>query len=120
MTRAENAPLTRIALVTGGARGLGRSIAQKLAAQGHTVILGDILTELAEQTASELAVALIETPLTLESQTAEYFAAGVAETVLGRLPTPDEVADAVAFLCSDQASALTGIVIDVAAGAFMP
>jgi enoyl-[acyl-carrier-protein] reductase (NADH) len=37
-------------------------------------------------------------------------------TALGRLVQPDEVAAAVTFLMSDQASAITGVVLPVDAG----
>ncbi len=39
-----------------------------------------------------------------------------ASTALGRLATADEVADAIAFLASDAASAITGVVLPVDAG----
>jgi NAD(P)-dependent dehydrogenase (short-subunit alcohol dehydrogenase family) len=39
---------------------------------------------------------------------------------LGRLPRPEEVASAVLFLCSDDSSAITGAILDVNAGSFMP
>jgi 2-hydroxycyclohexanecarboxyl-CoA dehydrogenase len=47
-------PATRVALVTGGARGIGRAIAQELARDGHLVAVADILDEQAEATASEI------------------------------------------------------------------
>lgn len=40
----------RVALVTGGARGIGRSIALALARQGRFVVIGDVLDQEAEQT----------------------------------------------------------------------
>ncbi|MFT3978416.1 MAG: SDR family NAD(P)-dependent oxidoreductase [Sphingomonas bacterium] len=49
----------------------------------------------------------------------DYFASGIAQTALGRLAVPRDSANAVAFLCSDQAGFLTGMVIDVNGGAFM-
>ncbi|MFT3721104.1 SDR family NAD(P)-dependent oxidoreductase [Pseudorhodoferax sp.] len=249
----------RVALVTGGARGLGRAIAERLAADGMAVVLGDVLAELAAQAATDIAarhgvdamaleldvsdeaavqraiaqvdrrhgrldvlvnnaavlgrvngerLPLLKLPLSAWQQvldvnltgaflmcreaiplmqrgkwgrvvnissraarakpiainghyaaskagmlalsralaaevgrdgitvncvapsmmvspinTAEpsaYFATGVADTVLGRLPTVEEMAHVVAFLCSEQAGAMTGTIMDVNAGAFMP
>jgi 2-hydroxycyclohexanecarboxyl-CoA dehydrogenase len=54
----------RVALVTGAARGIGRGIAQELAAQGHTVIIGDILDEEAAQTADEIGARSIHLDIT--------------------------------------------------------
>jgi 3alpha(or 20beta)-hydroxysteroid dehydrogenase len=45
----------RRALVTGGARGLGAGTAAALAEAGASVVIGDILEDLAKQTADELA-----------------------------------------------------------------
>lgn len=44
----------RIALVTGGARGLGAAIAHTLAEAGATVILADVRSDLAQETAGEI------------------------------------------------------------------
>jgi 3-oxoacyl-[acyl-carrier protein] reductase len=49
----------------------------------------------------------------------DYFEQGVKQTAVGRLAEPMDTAHAVAFLCSDQASFITGTVIDVNGGAFM-
>ncbi len=43
----------RVALVTGGARGIGRGIVHALAQDGHRVAIADILDELAAEVASE-------------------------------------------------------------------
>jgi len=43
------------AIVTGAARGIGKSIARKLAEKGFNVVISDILIDDAEKTASELA-----------------------------------------------------------------
>ncbi len=47
----------RVALVTGAARGLGKAIAQALAAQGVALLLVDVLADRLEQTRAELAAA---------------------------------------------------------------
>src|SRR3954452_15529724 len=44
----------RVALVTGGARGIGRAIALALAADGRAVAVADVLSDGAEQTAAEI------------------------------------------------------------------
>lgn len=45
----------RVALVTGGARGIGRAICEVLAQRGADVVVADLQYELAEQTAKEIA-----------------------------------------------------------------
>lgn len=45
----------RVALVTGSARGLGRAIAEALAAQGVALMLVDVLADRLEQTRAELS-----------------------------------------------------------------
>src|SRR5690349_15675824 len=47
----------RVAIVTGAARGLGRAIAEVLAADGVALMLIDILAERLEQTRTDLAAA---------------------------------------------------------------
>ena len=42
-----------------------------------------------------------------------------ADTALRRLPTPDDIADAVVFLASDRARSITGQTLDVNAGRWM-
>lgn len=44
----------RVALVTGGARGIGAAVARRLQAQGRRVALADLLTTEAEVLADEL------------------------------------------------------------------
>ena len=45
---------SRVALVTGAARGIGRAIAEALAAKGHAVVLGDLLEDEAREAAGEI------------------------------------------------------------------
>jgi 3-oxoacyl-[acyl-carrier protein] reductase len=47
----------RIALVTGGAQGIGKTVAEELAANGATVVVGDIQEESAQATAEEIVKA---------------------------------------------------------------
>ncbi|QJQ02804.1 SDR family NAD(P)-dependent oxidoreductase [Herbaspirillum rubrisubalbicans] len=47
----------RVALVTGGAMGIGASISQQLAARGHTVLVADINLDAAASTAQALVAA---------------------------------------------------------------
>ena len=47
----------RVAIVTGGARGIGKAIAARLAAEGATVLIADVLDRAAEVTAKEIAEA---------------------------------------------------------------
>jgi NAD(P)-dependent dehydrogenase (short-subunit alcohol dehydrogenase family) len=44
----------RVAIITGGARGQGASHAERLAREGATVVTGDVLDDLGEQTAERL------------------------------------------------------------------
>ena len=50
-----------------------------------------------------------------ERVVAEY----VAQTPLGRLEQPEDVADVVVFLCSDQARFMTGQGVNVTGGVYM-
>lgn len=58
----------KIALVTGGASGLGRAIAARLASDGATVVISDIQLELGTATAAELGVAFLEQDVCDESR----------------------------------------------------
>src|SRR5581483_12178911 len=63
----------QVVAITGGGRGIGRATAAALINQGARVAIGDIETELAEQTASELGAGTIGLPLDVTDR--ESFAA---------------------------------------------
>ncbi|KWF32796.1 hypothetical protein WL88_26025 [Burkholderia diffusa] len=48
-----------------------------------------------------------------------FFERSIGDSAVGRLAVPADIADAVAFLCSDGAAFITGAVLDVNGGAFM-
>ncbi len=48
----------RVAVVTGGGRGAGRAIAQRLAEDGFAIAIGDVRADSAEQAAKEIATAV--------------------------------------------------------------
>lgn len=65
-----------------------------------------------------VAPGLIETEMTRKLPR-EAMDAAVAETVLGRPGSPDDVANAVVFLCSERARHITGEVIKVDGGQYI-
>ncbi|MBT7071170.1 MAG: 3-oxoacyl-[acyl-carrier-protein] reductase [Anaerolineae bacterium] len=57
----------RTAIVTGGARGIGKAIAETLAARGANIAVVDLRMELAEETAGEIAAKLGVEAIALEA-----------------------------------------------------
>ncbi|MCW8084231.1 SDR family oxidoreductase [Sabulicella glaciei] len=88
-----------------GLTGLARSLATQLGPRGVTV--------------NCIAPGRIETPMAMGAA-AGMNEAFLANIPLGRMGTPEEVAEVAGFLASDAASYLNGTTIDVGGGSFMP
>ena len=75
-----------------------------------------------EITVNCVAPSRIETQLTRKTAAGnpDFFAAAARQSPIGRLGTPEEVADAVTWLCSEAAAFVTGAIIDVNGGTTMP
>src|SRR5581483_9684421 len=91
-----------------GVIGFSRVLAGEVGLDGITV---NCIAPSRVMTAMTLAVA---------AGSKDYFERNIAETAVGRLAEPIDIANVIAFLCSDQASFVTGIIVDVTGGSFMP
>jgi NAD(P)-dependent dehydrogenase (short-subunit alcohol dehydrogenase family) len=89
----------------GGLLSLSRYIAGEVAPHGITV--------------NCIAPSRVETEMTRFNAAPEVTARKVSETPLGRLGTVDDMAGAIVFLVSPDASFMTGAVLDVNGGSFM-
>jgi NAD(P)-dependent dehydrogenase (short-subunit alcohol dehydrogenase family) len=92
----------------GGVIGLTKALAVELARQGITV--------------NTIAPSLVDTPMARKAEAAGDFIGVdvVAPMVpLGRAGTPDDIAEACAFLCSDAGSYITGQLIGVNGGMYI-
>lgn len=87
-----------------GLIGLAKTLAKELGPSGVTV--------------NAVAPGLVTTPMT-RSLPPEALAAALRETLAGRAARPEDVADAVAFLCSERAGHITGDVLRVDGGQYI-
>jgi NAD(P)-dependent dehydrogenase (short-subunit alcohol dehydrogenase family) len=75
----------KTALVTGGARGIGRAIAARFVAEGASVLLADIDGDLAAAIAGVLGAAALGTTLDITAEAQAAAAVALAEEHFGRL-----------------------------------
>jgi 3-oxoacyl-[acyl-carrier protein] reductase len=87
-----------------GLVGLTKAIAQDFAAFGIT--------------ANSVAPGSVDGPMQLQNDAATR-AAALAKIPVGRLSSPDEIADAIAFLASPEAGYITGVTLDINGGVVM-
>jgi NAD(P)-dependent dehydrogenase (short-subunit alcohol dehydrogenase family) len=99
-----NAGQANYAASKAGLIGFAKSMARELASRGITV--------------NVVAPGLIATDMT-DALGEDVRAKWAAQVPLGRLGTPEEVASAVRFLASDEASYITGHVLAVNGGMYM-
>jgi 3-oxoacyl-[acyl-carrier protein] reductase len=109
---------------SGAARGYAKRLHYSAAKAGIEAMTRALATELGEFNINVNAVApgLIETRMPrqhaewLGEDYESFAAAAVAQTPLKRTGTPGDVASAIAFLCSDDASFITGQILTVSGG----
>jgi rhamnulose-1-phosphate aldolase/alcohol dehydrogenase len=73
---------TRIAFVTGAGSGIGRAVAQRLAAEGACVVVADVDAEAAGRVATEIGGRDHAVPVTVDVTDADQIGAALAEGVL--------------------------------------
>jgi NAD(P)-dependent dehydrogenase (short-subunit alcohol dehydrogenase family) len=130
----------RVALVTGAARGIGRTVALALARDGRVVAVADLLEPQAQEVAGEielagghaLAIELDVTDpasvasgallpgMTASSPDSERLVSALERAVpMRRLGRPEDTAAAVAFLACEDAGYITGQTLSVSGGLTM-
>ena len=122
----------RTAIVAGAARGIGQAIVRSLASDGARVIACDLLVDELKAVAGRVdrggEIIAVKVDVTDESSIGEvvraagaadilvYVAGGVRGQKMRRMGTPQDIANAVTFLASDNASWITGQTIPVTGG----
>ena len=107
---------SKIALITGGASGIGKAIALRFAREGAGVAIADINIEEGKRTCNEIenidrSAMAVEVDVSDEESVQH-----AVQEVLKRFGEPDEVAGAALFLCSSDASYITGQILAVDGG----
>ncbi len=77
----------RVAIVSGAARGMGAAEARQFAAEGASVVLGDVLDEDGVKVASEIGAAAVYTPLDVTREEDWKAAVELAQNRFGHLDT---------------------------------
>ena len=110
------------AIVTGAGQGIGRSggiaaISYSAAKAGIIGLTKSVARELGHYqiNVNRVLPGLIMTP-TIARMAEKYRNMIVAHTPLGRIGQPEEVANVVVFLASDEASFMTGAAVEVSGG----
>jgi 3alpha(or 20beta)-hydroxysteroid dehydrogenase len=75
----------KVALISGGARGLGAQFAREMAAEGASVVIGDVLDDEGEQLAEEIGESALYVHLDVRDYDEWRVAVETAEQAFGRL-----------------------------------
>jgi len=120
MKRQRSGRIVNMASVAGKTGGLLAGAHYAASKAGIAAFTKSLARELGPYgvTANAVAPGRIVTPM-IETASEEENEAMRQATALGRLGTPEEVADAVLFLVSDEARYITGEILDVNGGLFM-
>ena len=74
----------KVAVITGGASGIGLATARRFAAEGATVVIGDFNAETGEQAAAEVGGLFVQVDVTDEAQVNNLFDTAAVDLRLGR------------------------------------